>query len=1164
MVRSKLICLVVLLLAVSVLTSQQASAQAVFGSILGTVTDAQGAVVPGAKITVTSVGKGTVETVTSNESGNYQVTHLIPDVYNARFEATGFKGNEQKNIIVSVDSGSRIDAKLEVGQVTETVEVTSAAPQLKTDRSDVATIFNDKAVIELPILNRNFTQFELLSPGTQKLVGWSHASTENPQGGQQIFVNGQHFSGTAFELDGTDNQDPILGIIVINPNLDSVTETKITLQNYDAEFGKAVAGVVTAQTKSGSNQIHGSGFFFNRNKAGAAIDPFNQNRTLPDTKWRQFGGSVGGPIIKNKLFFFGDYQGTRRSTGRTVTKTVPTQTVRDSCLLTANCDLSEYLNFYGAAAAQVYDPTQTDGTRTPFLGNIVPTASLSPAALAILAALPAPNAGGINAGTKNNFVKNGAGTFNDNGFNTRVDFNATDRLHVFGRYSYAKFLISGAPAYGPSIGGEGFGEGGLAGSSAIKNQSLAAGFDYALSNNVLTDFRLGYLRYNPQSSKFDGSATPATAFGIPGLNIPGRNDTNGLPGFFMDGTLSDFGEDLNIGRCNCPLTEKEQQIQFVNNWTLIRGNHSFKVGTDLRHATNLRVPSDANSSGKLSFNRLGTGNAGSGGLDLATFLFGAPTRLERYYSSSTTASEAQNRYFFYGQDTWRATSKLTLNYGLRWEIYTPEKVNAKGNGGFGNIVDGNLRVAGLGGFSLNGNTNNTYKNFAPRLGATYQITPKTVVRIGYGRSFDIGVFGSIFGHTVTQNLPVLGNQTLDNGGRVSVFDFATGPPAGTFPTPINGVLPLRGPNNDVQPKTRPLTLRLPTLDAWNVTVQRQLTNTTSLEVAYVGNKGTHTFIGNGPAYNVNTRTVVGFCTDGTPACDQKLRRPLLNKFSYPGFIDNNTGLTTVCCDGDVDYRGNDANNHYNSLQIKVDKRFSQGLQMLAHYTWSHAYYYGDYYGPDKSVFYGRDDYNRNHVFILTSLYELPFGRGKHFGGNMSHAADAVLGGWQWNTTLNISSGLPWTPSYSECGNDRDTGPCKPDSVGSFKVGASKLIVPIDPITGKPGQPFRTYFAPVGALSTNGVTSGPFRRPQLATFGNIQRNSFTGPGYFGSDMSLFKNFTFTERVKAQIRFEFFNVFNHPVLALPGDQCIDCSGAGKITGLEFGTSMRQMQFGARVSF
>src|SRR6267154_5310151 len=311
--RFVLSCLIALSLVLG-FSVPNASGQAVFGSILGTVVDTQGSAVVGAKVTVTSVTKGTSDEVLSNDSGNYTVSHLIPDTYNIRVEAQGFKAYEVKNVQVSADTSAKVDATMAVGAVTQSVEVTGEIPQLKTDRADVDIQFNEKYISELPVLNRNFTNFELLSPGTQKLVGWSHAATENPQGGQQIFVNGQHFSGTAFELDGTDNQDPILGIIVVNPNLDAIQESKITLQNYDAEFGKAVAGIVTVQTKSGSNHFHGSGFYDYRGDGQEARNPFTNppNVPLPAASFKQFGGAVGGPILKDKLFFFGDYQGTRQ------------------------------------------------------------------------------------------------------------------------------------------------------------------------------------------------------------------------------------------------------------------------------------------------------------------------------------------------------------------------------------------------------------------------------------------------------------------------------------------------------------------------------------------------------------------------------------------------------------------------------------------------------------------------------------------------------------------------------------------------------------------------------------------------------------------------------------------------------------------------------------
>src|SRR5579863_3776161 len=429
-----------------------AMGQAVYGSILGTVTDPTGAAVNGAKVTVTSQTKNVSTDTTTNDSGNYAVTHLIPDVYTIRIEGQGFKVLEYKNIQVSADTGARVDGQFQVGSASEQVEVTAEAPQLKTDRADVAIEFNERYVADLPILNRNFTSFELLSPGTQKL-SWGHAATENPQGSQQIFVQGQHFSGTAYELDGTDNQDPILGIIVVNPNLDAVTETKVALQNYDAEFGKAVAGVVTAQTKSGSNDIHGSGFFFDRNDGFQAKDPFNQwdavpsagiqASPVPPSRWQQFGGSIGGPVIKNKLFFFGDYQATRQSNGVTNILAIPTATVQSSCNPATNgtstspgfCNLSEYLGTGGNGV--IYDPgTGTPGVgtgstallpRLPFCGpagcatepNWIPmdvahvqpghpaTSIVSTQAENILALFPKPQ----NAGIAGNFLGSGAGPF---------------------------------------------------------------------------------------------------------------------------------------------------------------------------------------------------------------------------------------------------------------------------------------------------------------------------------------------------------------------------------------------------------------------------------------------------------------------------------------------------------------------------------------------------------------------------------------------------------------------------------------------------------------------------------------------------------------------------------------------------------------------------------
>jgi hypothetical protein len=1230
-------------------STSTASAQAVYGSILGTVNDPQGNAVPGAKVTVTSASKGSTDETTTNESGNYTVTHLIPGTYIVHVEAASFKAFEAKDVTVLVDASTRVDAELQLGAVTQTVEVSGELPQLMTDRADVAVSFNEKYVEDLPILNRNFTNFQLLSPGAQKLIGWSHAATENPQGAQQIMVNGQHFSGTAFSLDGTDNQDPILGIIVVNPNLDAIQEAKITYQDFDAELGKAIASAVSVQIKSGSNELHGSGFGYFRNNDWVARDPFTQlpGQPFPGGNWKQYGGSVGGAIIKDKLFFFGDYQGTTQSNGITNQMTIPIASVISGCNVNKNptgfCDLSAYASNIGNGKTgdpsnYLYDPAtgnpQTGAGRLAFCGvqgsvaagsclpqnNFqIPMSRISPQASNILAEFPAPQ----NSSTTNNYNGSGAGPFKQNSFDTRIDWNAPRNFQVFGRFSLDYFSLSGLGTLGP-LGGVGFGPGGLNGSSNVHNYSLATGFNKAIGNSWLTDFRFGWFRYNPQTHYLDANVAAMDALGIPGLNtgpgLPGVPITGGLSSFIFDGNaaLSNFGDGLGVGRCNCPLTERENEWQGVSNWSKMHGNHTIKFGADIRYATNLRVPSDSNRTGVLNFYSAGTSNAGTGGLGLATFLLGDVGQFQRYYSTSLNASERQWRTFFYGQDSWRITSKLTFNYGLRWEDYLPESVNAKGNGGFANLVQGAIRVGGYGAYGLNGNISNPLTAFAPRLGLAYSMTPKAVLRLGYGRSFDIGVFGSNFGHAVTQNLPVLANESLsasnvnplNSNNVIPVFTLAQGPASFGLPLPIpipsSGLLPLLGPQGTVSPHIRPTKQVLPTVDAWNAAFQYQLTNTINIEATYMGNKGTHVFAGQGPNYNANpvpvgagtnpvsctTDPITGITSCGlagfTPVVPDNQRRPYYNRFSYPGYsvtqIVNGvpTQVPLTCCSTDLGtYYGNNANNEFEALVVKVEKRFSSGLQFLAHYTYSRANAYNDsYYAVGPKFAYGPDQFSRNNVFIVSAVYQLPFGRGQKYMSGISKPMNFLIGGWQLTQTLNWSGGLPWTPSIGECGNVSDGGvPCRPNIASpTFHTGVSR-----DPATG-----IVSYFTPVAALnynllpSLNGQdsctfarpVSGAFSLPACGTIGNAGFDSFRGPRGFWSDFSLAKNFAVTERVVAQFRFDAYNVFNHPVLGFnssQGNTCIDCGGnAGQITDIEADSSpaspsgMRALQFGVRLTF
>ncbi|MCU1331008.1 MAG: Cna B-type protein, partial [Bryobacterales bacterium] len=404
----------ILLLCSMVLTASSVWAQAVYGTIVGTVTDGTGAAVANAKVAITDLGRDVTQNTTTNESGNFSQRFLIAGSYRVRVEAEGFKAYVQDRVPVSVDTEVRVAATLELGAVNQTVEVSSDAGILKTERSDVAATYSTRTVTELPVLNRRFTNFQLMTPGVVSFpTSMTAASAENPQGSYRMLVNGQSFAGTSHLLDGTDNHDAVLGWIVINPTLESVTEAKITTANYDAEFGVASAGVVSAQTKSGTNQMHGSAFEFLRNDHMIARNPFTQSKVIPNsngrliplTQWNQFGASFGAAAIKNKLFYFGDYQGTRRNTGGGALLRVPS--------------LAERLGDMSATGINIFDPTTgtTPATRQQFVGNVIPTSKLSPQTQNLLKLIPAPN---ITAALDQpNFASSGGVRFNDHAFNIR-------------------------------------------------------------------------------------------------------------------------------------------------------------------------------------------------------------------------------------------------------------------------------------------------------------------------------------------------------------------------------------------------------------------------------------------------------------------------------------------------------------------------------------------------------------------------------------------------------------------------------------------------------------------------------------------------------------------------------------------------------------------------
>jgi hypothetical protein len=1124
-----------LLIGLALVLSTNASisyAQQVFGSIFGTVTDPNGAVVVNAKVTITDINKGAKFEVVTDTAGNYSRGQLVPDTYTVAIEVPGFSTVVSNEIPVRVDEAARFDASMKVGEVNTQIEVNATAPLLQTDRADVAQTYTAQEVNDLPNIGRNLQSYELLEPGSAKL-GWQHASDENPQASVQMVVSGQLFSAMGYELDGTTNQDPILGIIVINPTFDSVSEVKQALQNFDAEFSYVGGGVASYSTKSGTNSFHGDAFeYLQLNTPGFTTFAANPFVGLPAATYRQnqFGGSLGGRIKKDKLFFFGDMQLNRQTLGGSLVTSVP-----DALNRTGNfSDWLAYNKVY-----QLYDPTTgnlaTGVGRTPYPNNTIPTSQLSQQALAIMNYFPLPNTQQIpGAPFVNNYAADGAVAVHGNDYDTREDYYLNQKNSIFGRFSSQAYTQVAPGAFGYTAGGPNFGN--YAGNSASHQYSVAIGWTTTLSPTTINEFRFGWFRYHVFDVPNGYGTQPALAAGIPGLNLD-KTYTSGLPYFDINSPNDSYqlGYALGVNQCNCPLTQTEKQFQFVDNLSKTVSKHNIKVGVDLRYATNLRVPSDTHRAGELTFNPGLTGVvpvAGqnpTGGSGLATFLLGDVTNFGRYVSTSTDAMEHQPRLFFYGQDEWRISPKFTLNYGLRWELVTPESVNAAGNGATLDLQNGLMYVFGVGGVSSHGIQKTNYKDFAPRLAVAYQLDSKTVIRSGFGVGYDLGVFGSNFGHNVTQNPPTLTNQSIQPpNGFTDVFTLAAGPPA---PSPVtvgsNGTFPLPP---GINPKFRPATLTPPATYQYNATIQRQLTNRIAATAGYVGNQNRHGFIGTGQSVNPNEAVFV------PGVSNTNLDRPYYSIFGWTN---------------DLSYYCNCSNEDYNSFQSTIKIQALQGWTLQGSYTYQRQW--GDGWGYDSNYYFeydraagkGYSNLFGHNQLTISQIYQVPFGRGLKYGSNISKAVDAAVGGWQISGITTFYSGYPFSPSLENYGSgiQPNVGPNNRPDLGSGS-----------PYAGAQGNRNQWFVGGVG---------GAFLFPASNTFGNYPINTLIGPHFIQQDLSISKTFHLTERIGFVLRTDARNAFNHTNLGSPNSD-VQSPNAGQITGLAPGAFMRSLQFSGTIKF
>jgi hypothetical protein len=620
--------------------------------------------------------------------------------------------------------------------------------------------------------------------------------------------------------------------------------------------------------------------------------------------------------------------------------------------------------------------------------------------------------------------------------------------------------------------------------------------------------------------------------GIPGINDPNRKDTWGLPDLNIKDTAG-----FQMGyQCNCPLNEQELQYQGVTNWTKIIRNHTLKGGVDIRRRRNKRLPSDQHRAGVYNFSSSVTalnGNTASG-LSLASFLLGDPSEFHRFSQISTTQQDVQWSMYYYAEDTWRLTSKLTLNYGLRWDTWFADESLNKGQGGRYDATTNTVFIPGVGGVSQSGGVNTQYHNFSPRLGIAYSLNPKTVIRTGWGRSYFEGTFGWTFNTLAADVYPSIVNQDLTATSSFFPINFGTPVPAGcTSPLctpPPTPVFPANPPPSNgkltlpvgISTSNIPTDQKIPYVDSYNLTVERAVFTDATLSLAYVGNVGRHLNSG----WQLNSAAL------GVPGTPFDPRRPLFIKFGLTQPIFNKCD----CVSSD-----------YNALQTKFTKRLSHNYSVLASYTWSKTLDFGEF-GTDTNQFNYRVDhgpavFDRASIFTIGHTVLLPFGRGQRFGADVSPILNAFISGWEWTGITSVESGLPFEPSISNrlLGSDMGT---RPDKIG-------------DPYAGVPHNQNGWFNPAAYAIAQPDATTG------IGRFGNASRNSLRGPGFFNADWGLDKNFHVTERFNLQLRWEVFNALNRANLANPDNNVNPGnSNAGKIS--DFSLPMRNQQIGLRLTF
>jgi hypothetical protein len=1114
----RLICALTGILAGAVL----AFGQAVSGSLVGTVTDSSGGAVPNAKITLTETRTSVTHTANTNDSGNYGFQNLPPGTYSVLAELSGFKRAERPSVDVLVDTTQRVDLQLQPGNINETISVTAEVPMLQTERADTGRTIETAQLANLPIGgSHNFQSLSILVPGAAKPES-QHSAFFNPQVSLATRFNGISRLGNNLELEGVDDNERTGLLQVLIPPQEAIQSVDVTTSDFDAELGRATGGAINVILKSGTNELHGSAYESNRVSALSARNWFDPARG--HFTYNYFGGTVGGPIRKNKTFFFGDYLRIEDHSANNDRLTVPTAKERIG-------DLS-------GSPLPVYDPStgNLDGSgRMPFSGNIIPSSRINPISTKILNIIPMGNTstgGGTAALPTQNFFVNSPFFRNTDQFDVKVDHQQTEKDRFSVRYSYSRPVTTDASVYGIYGGPRGVGGSGFEGTGIQGTHSGAINYDRVFSPTLITQARFGVNRYRNDAQQFGYGQNTADALGIPGIN--GIPWTSGPPQIALD----NFGDPFIGFSASLPWIRAETNILFTNVWTKNKGNHSIKFGFDIRRIRDdLLQTQTVNPRGRYQFSVSQTsipGASTSRENSFASFLLDVPNAAGRDYPVLFPAYRAWQTFLFVG-DKWAVTPKLTVDIGLRWEYYPP--ATPAHTAGFSQYdpTNNTLVIAGVGGNPLDLSLEKHYKDFAPRLGIAYRLNEKTVVRTGFGISYS-----PFPDNTYAYNYPIKQNNTFSNVNQYQPILLPSGQPATFqlgFPAfqpvviPSNGIISNPDPSQTyffINPK-----FREPYVESWNIAVQRTLPKNFTLDLAYVANHG----VDQPAVWYTNAGFILGANNAG---------RPLFQKFGKAASVeDRYIGLSSM----------------YHSLQMKFDKRLGGGFAMTTSYTYSKAMGYqsedsnlDDYIDVRRN--WRRLNFNRTHYFVQSYVYELPFGKGKKY--LTSGVADKLLGGWQVNGILSLSTGTPIT-----FGGDSAVlkAPQNNNTLNWF--GPDKIQVTHG--TGRGVTWFNNTVCNFSASKGPIVNTDCFAQPGaenggLPEFGNLSWNVIDGPGFWNVDASVFRIFQITERFKLQIRAEGLAIMNTPQWNNP-DTGISSSTFGQITGAG---GARSIQFWAKLMF